>query len=82
VKYLLVFLVGCGLPPVFNASADHEEGADIPCYQHGEYVNGYHACRRDPGACCPDGYSCGADDFVPRQSVCRWWGKTGAITQP
>jgi len=72
-------LVACASGPVFNEGADHEEGADIPCQTPGQprAQLGWHACRRGPVACCPDGYSCSADDFVPRaDGACRWWAPT------
>ena len=64
-----IFVVACSAGPAFQASGDHEEGADVPCHN----APGWHRCLRAPMVCCPNGMSCGDDDFVPRKGVCRSW---------
>lgn len=78
---MFVLLVACEdtgnrrVNPVFNAGGGISEAApEIPCPL--EKSNDWHRCHRS-NACCPNGYSCGEDDFVPRAGVCRWlgWGR-------
>lgn len=82
---LLIFLTACSsTPPAFNSAGDMEHGHDQPCHINGQNVAGWHKCQvvsgsqlREPDyapqRCCPDGYACSSDDFVPNgQDYCRW----------
>jgi hypothetical protein len=71
--FVVVGIITCSAGPVFQSSGDHEEGADIPCMVGGHVNPGWHACHRRLDRCCPNGTSCGDDDFVPRPGVCRSW---------
>lgn len=83
-KYILVPVIAIVLaacasgPPAFNARADQEQGHDRPCYIDGDLQPGWHQCQfTNTTACCPDGYSCSGDDFVPHgpPNYCRWRGR-------
>jgi len=59
----------------FNPYSGVESEHDRPC-ELAEYVGGpkvlqpgWHACQMQegPAACCPDGWSCDGDDFVPHR---------------
>jgi hypothetical protein len=66
-------LMGCAVSPMFNSAGGHEEGHEIPCPNGaGGYVANWHRCHRSL-ECCPDGTSCGEDDFVQLGGVCRSW---------
>lgn len=64
-------LAACSTAPAFNSAAgleyDHEQDT---CILNEQVITGWHHCHQHwaghDQACCPDGFACSRDEFVPR----------------